>query len=43
LPVDTCHRLGAGNAEGASHLLGDAPGRRQGPDGRQRRETRRAS
>src|SRR5690242_1015191 len=25
LPVDTCHRLGARNAEGANHLPGDAP------------------
>lgn len=28
--ADTCHRLGAGNAEGTSHLLGDAPAEGKG-------------
>jgi hypothetical protein len=30
LPVDTCHRLGARNAEGTNHLLGDAPAEAKG-------------
>src|SRR5215510_1845834 len=30
LPVDACHRLGARNAVGTRHLLGDAPAEGEG-------------